>query len=190
MIQLIEYLNLVNPLSAEMEQDVRKVLQVKELAKDKHWLKEGEICNYITFIEFGLMKIYTEINDKEIVVWFNKELDAVISVKSFFKRSPSRVAIKTLEPTKIWYAAYDDLQKIYQKHTGFNVNGRVITEEYYTISEDHVLLMHLQARERYFETIKLFPWMRQRIKDKEMAGYLGISTAALSRIKHDKYVTK
>lgn len=187
MIELIQFLHMANPLTAEMEQDVRKALQVKELPKGRHWLREGEICNHITFIERGLMKIYTEINGKEVVVWFHKEFDAVISVKSFFKRVASRLAIQALETTRIWYATYDDLHRIYQKHTGFNINGRVITEEYYTISEDHVMLMHLPAKERYYELLKLFPWIEGRVKDKEMASYLGINVTNLSKIKNYKY---
>ncbi len=187
MIELIQYLHMANPLTAEMEQDVRKALQVKELTKGRHWLREGEVCNHITFIERGLMKIYTEINGKEVVVWFHKEFDAVISVKSFFKRVPSRLAIQALEPTRIWYATYEDLWRIYEKHPHFNINGRVITEEYYTISEDHVMLMHLPSRERYYKLLELFPWVEGRIKDKELAAYLGIPSANLSKIKHDRY---
>lgn len=188
MIELIQFLHMANPLTAEMEQDVRKALQVKELPKGRHWLREGEICNYITFIERGLMKIYTEINGKEVVVWFHKEFDAVISVKSFFKRVASRLAIQALEPTRIWYASYQDLYQIYGKHPHFNINGRIITEEYYTISEDHVMLMHLPAKERYLKFLELFPWMHGRVKDKEIASYLGVSAAALSLIKHGKYI--
>lgn len=187
MIQLLTFLQAVNPMTAELEQEVRKALKVRDIPKDKHWLREGEICNHIAFIETGLLKIYTEIKEKEVNVWFHKEFDAVISVKSFFKRVASRFAIKALEPTRLWYAEYADLQRIYEKHSSFNVNGRVITEEYYTISEDHVMLMHLPARDRYYELLRLFPWVEGRIKDKEMAAYLGITNANLSKIKHDRY---
>ncbi|HWB27699.1 MAG TPA: Crp/Fnr family transcriptional regulator [Chitinophagaceae bacterium] len=187
MIQLLEYLQAANPMSPELEQEVRMALKVRDLPKGRHWLRMGEVCNHILFIETGLMKSYTDIGNKEVTIWFHREFDAVISVKSFFKRTPSAIAIKTLEPTRIWFAEYNDLQRIYQRHPSFNVNGRVITEEYYTLSEDHVRLLHLAPRERYHELLQLFPWIEGRIRDKEMAAYLGISAAALSLIKRDKY---
>jgi len=66
----------------------------------------------------------------------------------------------------------------------FNINGWVITEHYYSISEKHVMLMHLPARERY--VLKLLPWLGGRIKDKEIAPYLGITNVGLSKIKNGK----
>lgn len=190
MIELIQFLHFVNPLTPELEQDIRKVLQVRELPKGRHWLREGEVCNHIAFIESGLMKTYTDINGKEVIVWFHKESDAVISVKSFFKRVASRVAIQAVEPTRLWFASYQDLYELYRRHPGFNINGRVITEEYYTVSEDHVMLLHLPAMERYYALLDLFPWVRGRIKDREMARYLGISKEAFSRIKNNRYDNK
>ncbi len=55
------------------------------------------------------------------------------------------------------------------RHPSFNINGRIITEHYYAISEDHVMLMHLPARERYAAFMTLFPWLSGRIRDKEVA---------------------
>lgn len=187
MIQLFDLLHMIYPLSAELEQSLRQILKVREIAKGKHWLRQDEVCNNIAFIETGLLKVYTERNGREVVVWFNKENDIIISVKSFFKRLPSGLAIQALEDTRVLYAEHADLQRIYQKYPGFNVNGRIITQEYYTLSEEHVMLMHLPAKERYFELLKLFPWMESRIKDKEMAAYLGINGANLSKIKNGRY---
>jgi len=81
-----------------------KGVEVRDLGKDKHWLRIGEISNHILFIETGLIKSYTEIGKKELIIWFHREFDAVIGVKSFFKWVPSDIAIKTMEPTRISYA--------------------------------------------------------------------------------------
>lgn len=184
MIQLFGLLHMIYPLSAELEQALRQVLKIRDIARGKHWLRQGEVCNNIAFIEAGLLKIYTERNGKEVVVWFNKENDIIISVKSFFKRLPSDLAVQALEDTRVLYAEHADLQRIYERYPTFNINGRIITQEYYTISEDHVMLMHLPARDRYQELLRLFPWMEGRIKDKEMAAYLGVAPQTLSSLKH------
>lgn len=131
-----------------------------------------------------MLKIYTDRLGKDLVVWFNRENDVIISVKSFFRRQPSELAIQALEDTRLEYAEHADLQRIYERFPAFNVNGRIITQEYYTLSEDHVMLMHLPARERYYELLRLFPWMAGRLKDKEMAAYLSITSVGLSKIKN------
>jgi len=185
MLELFQYLNSIYPLTPEVQSYMMQALKKRELPANTYWLREGNVCNRVAFIEKGLMKVFYNLDDKEIVVWFNKECDIIISVKSFFKQLPSQLAIKTIEPTTVNYLEYKDLEHIYKRYTDFNINGRKITEEYYCVSEDHLMLMHLPPKERYFALIKQYPWMPKRIKDKYLAGYLGITNVALSKYKHN-----
>jgi CRP-like cAMP-binding protein len=183
MLELFQYLNSIYPLTAEIQSYLMQALKKRELPSNAYWLREGDVNNRIAFIEKGLVKIFYNLNDKEIVVWFNKEQDIIISVKSFFKQTPSQLAIRTIEPTILHYIEYKDLEYIYRKYTDFNINARKITEEYYCTSEDHLMLMHLPPKERYFALRAQHPWMEKRIKGKYLAGYLGITNVALSKFK-------
>ena len=183
MLELFQYLNFIHPLSADIQSYLIQALKKRELRPNSYWLREGDICDRIAFIEKGLIKIFYNSGHREIIVWFNKESDFVISVKSFFDQIPSRLSIKTIEPTVVNYIEYKDLDYIYSKYTDFNITARKITEKYYCISEDHLMLMHLPPKERYAALLKQFPWMPGRIKDKYLAGYLGITNVALSRYK-------
>jgi len=183
MLDLFRYLNSIYPLKPELQSYLLQALKKRELPANSFWLREGDTCNRIAFIEKGLMKVFYSVHDKEIVVWFNKECDIIISVKSFFKQIPSRLAIKSIEATIVNYIEFKDLEYIYNKYTDFNINARKITEEYYCVSEDHLMLMHLPAKERYQSLIKQYPWMPKRIKDKYLAAYLGITNVALSKLK-------
>ncbi len=185
MLELFQYLNSIYPLSPEIQSYLLQILRKRELPANSYWLREGDVCNRIAFIEKGLMKIFYNLGDKEIIVWFNKERDIIISVKSFFNQTPSKLAIRTIEPTIVNYIDYKDLEYIYSKYAHFNINARKITEKYYCISEDHLMLMHLPSKERYPALLKQFPWMADRIKDKYLACYLGITNVALSRYKRD-----
>jgi CRP-like cAMP-binding protein len=185
MLELFQYLNSIHPLAPEVQSYLMQALKKRELPANSFWLREGEICSKIAFIEKGLVKVFYDLEGKEIVVWFNKECDIVISVKSFFKQIPSPLAIKTIEVTTINYIDYKDLDYIYKKYTDFYVNARRITEEYYCSSEDHLMLMHLPPKARYLALIKQYPWMTKRIKDKYLAAYLGITNVALSKFKNN-----
>jgi len=184
MLELFQYLNSIHPVTPELQSYLLQVLKKRELAANTFWLREGEVCNRIAFIEKGLMKIFYYLNDKEVDIWFNKECDIIISVKSFFNQTVSKLAIKTIEPTIVNYVEYKDLAYIYEKYPHFNINARKITEEYYCYSEDHLMLMHLPPKERYLTLIENYPWMEKRIKDKYLAGYLGITNVALSKFKN------
>jgi len=184
MLELFQYLNSIYPLTSELQSFLMQALKKRELPANSFWLREGDICNRIAFIERGLIKIFYNLHDKEIIVWFNKECDIIISVKSFFNQTPSQLAIKTIEPTILNYIEHRDLEYIYSRYAHFNINARKITEKYYCISEDHLMLMHLPPKERYYALLKQFPWICKRIKDKYVAAYLGITNVALSRFKN------
>jgi CRP-like cAMP-binding protein len=184
MLELFHYLNSIYPLTPEVQMYIMQALKKRDLPANYYWLREGDVCNKIAFIEKGLVKIFYTLDDKEIIVWFNKENDITISVKSFFNQQPSQLSIKTIEPTIINYIDFKDLDYIYEKYACFNINARKITEQYYCLSEDHLMLMHFPPRERYHELLRQFAWMEKRLTDKYLAAYLGITNVALSKFKN------
>ena len=94
MVQVLTFLESLSPLPAELEQELRRALRLKELGRDKHWLREGEEQGHLAFIETGLMKAYTPYGEKESVLWFYRERDAVVPARM-------ALAIKALEPTRL-----------------------------------------------------------------------------------------
>ena len=94
MVHVLTFLESLSPLPAELEQELRRALRLKELGRDKHWLQEGDEPGHLAFIETGLMKAYTPYGEKESVLWFYRERDAVVPARM-------ALAIKALEPTRL-----------------------------------------------------------------------------------------
>ena len=149
MLELLAFLNQVYPLGADVQYAIGQVLRKKELRKDQVWLQEGAICDRIAFIESGLVKVYFESGVKEVCLWYNRENEVTLSVASFFNRQPSRLTIRAVAPTILYYIYYEDLQKLYNSHIDFNINGRRLLEHYYSISEAHVALLLQPVNMRY-----------------------------------------
>ncbi len=184
MLELFQYLNNIYPLSAEMQSYLMQVLRRRELPANYYWLREEEVCTKVTFIEKGLMKLFYTLEEREIITGFKKEYDIAISVTSFFKQLPSRLSIRTIEPTVVSYIELKEIEYIYKRHTDFNINARKITERYYCTLEEHLMLMYLPPKERFIELMKQHTWMSARIKDKHLAAYIGISNVAFSKFKN------
>jgi CRP-like cAMP-binding protein len=185
MLELLSYLNSMQTLTPKTQEFLGKFLKKRELRKNYVWLREGEVCDKIAFIEKGLVKIFFESGQKEVCLWYNKENDVMISVHSFFSQSLSQLSIRIVEPTVIYYITYKELQELYQLDPSFNVNGRKILEQYYSISEMHVKLLLQPPRQRYETISQLYPWMvdGKRIKDKMLAAYLGVERTTLYRYR-------
>ena len=186
MEELLKSLNSIHPLSPEAIEYFRINLKTKKLHKKDLLLKIGRINEDIYFVHYGLLRCYYLIDDKEISSWFMKEGDVMISVESFFKQSISYEAIQAIEDSLVHYITYSDLQFMYKNFSEFNVIGRVLTERYYTLSEERLHSIRFKsARKKYAYLMKNHPELILRVPSKYLASYLGINEVTLSKIKGD-----
>ena len=184
MKQLLDLLNRIHPLSKPLEDFLGEHLKLKELRKKEFLLKAGHVSRYIYFIESGLLRCFYIRHEAEVCSWFMKEGDVIISVESFFTQRPSYESIQALEDCELYYISYDELQFIYRHFPEFNFTGRVLTEKYYTLSEQRLYSLRMQrGYERYQYIIEHFPELILRVPSKYLASYLGITEVTLSHIK-------
>lgn len=185
MQEFISFLNTIHPLSDGCQKYLWDTIKIKHLKKGEMFLHAGKVSNELCFITSGLLKSYYMEREKEIVSsWFMKEGDFVISVRSFFSRTPSIENIQALEKTSLFTITYDELQKGYLDFLEFNVVGRLLLEKYYSKEVEKNYILKLEnASEKYAYLVEYFPWMIHRISNKNIASFLGISEHRLSHIK-------
>ena len=182
---VIKSLELIHPLSAALKQWLTVHLKERSLTKREIFLSPGEICSKISFITKGLLRSFS-INDDGIdtTVWFMKEGDVTISVKSFYERSPGLECIEAIEESTLFYITYDELQEVYFLFPEFNIVGRIITQSYYILSEERLLgIRNKKAIDRYKFLLKYHPEIILRAHSQYIASYLDIDKATLSRLK-------
>ena len=184
MEQLLEYLNSIHPISQSLLEYLILNLKVKTLQKKDFLLKKGRVNTEICFVQTGLLRCFYMIDDKEVSSWFMKEGDVIISVESFFTQKESFENIQAVEDSELYYITYDELQFIYQHYVEFNFIGRVLTERYYSLSEQRLYSMRMQrAPDRYLYLLKHHAELILRVPSKYLASYLGIAEPTLSTIK-------
>ncbi len=186
MLELLRYMNAIHPLSAETQALLAIILKEHVVLKGRHWLKQGEVCERIAFIQRGLFRIYFDSGSKDASLWYNRENEVTISVHSFFTQTPSAFSIQAIEDTSVLYITHNQLQELYARYPEFNINGRRILEHYYSISEMHVRLLMSPTILRFEIIQQLYPWLMEdeRITNKMLAAYIGISPEHLSRFQN------
>lgn len=184
MKEFFDILNSIHSLSPALQQYLSTVLKSVTIERKNFILKEGEICKSLFYIEKGLIRCFYNINSKEVSSWFMKEGDLITSVESFFRQKPSYESIQVLEDCSLIGIQYDELQHMYHHFPEMNFIARVLTEKYYTLSEQRLYSIRmLRASERYKFLIDNFPELIQRVPSKYLSSYLSISEETLSRIK-------
>ena len=182
---LLQNLSLIYPISPELNDYLMEKLKLVMLPKKGFLLKEGRICKNIYFINKGLARCFYIKEGKEVSSWFMKEGDLIISVESYFNQQPSHENIQAIEDCELISASFEDLKFIYYKYPEFNFIARVLTEKYYTLSEQRLFSLRMQrASERYAHLMNHSPEIIQRVPSTFIASYLGITLETLSRIKH------
>ncbi len=184
MDSLLHMLNEIYPLSPSLKLHLCSILEARKVRRRAHLLKAGQVCRNICFIEKGLLRCYYIRHGAEVCSWFMKERDVVISVDSFFRQQPGYEYIQALEDTILHFISYEQLQQTYQEFPEFNYIGRVLTERYYSLSEQRLYSLRMQrAIERYQFMLVNFPDLNGRVPGKHLASYLGITSVTLSKIR-------
>lgn len=188
MLEFLAFLNSLYPLSAEAQAAMIASMTERKLRKGQHLLREGEVCKQLTFIKSGLLKVYFDRGDREVALWYNKEMDCVLSVQSFFAQAPSVLSIKCVEDSEVFVVPHLSVEHFYDRFPEYNRHARMILQHYYALSEAHVMLLLQTPRQRYEAISKMYPWMMDgsRLTSEMLADYLGIDRTTLSRYKNGR----
>jgi CRP/FNR family transcriptional regulator, anaerobic regulatory protein len=179
----LDFLSTIIPISDNLKYRLDSILKTAEFKKKTLLLKEGQVCNYIYFIESGLLRVYYTKEDKEICSGLVCEGGLAISVKSFFKREKSDEFIETIEDTRVQYISYHELESLYADFPEYNIVGRKLITEYYVKSEERNFLLRKQTAQEKFEFFKKhFGHLMQRVQRKDIASFIGINLETLSRL--------
>ena len=152
MEQIKAYLDIVAKISQKDWEFFTSKLQRNVIPKKTTFLKINEIENRISFIEFGVVRLFIpkENPDKEITFGFSFQNQFISAYDSFLMQKPSLYQLQTLTETSLLSITYADLQEVYQKTQIGNLIGRLTAERLFLIkSKREQNLLNLSAEERY-----------------------------------------
>lgn len=174
-------------LTDEEFQVFYNLIEVKMLTKNEFFLEEGQICNYIGFVNHGVLIYFKSMdNGNEITTDFAFEGDWVTVNQSRLNNSPSLISIKAIEDSELLVIKQQDLCDLYIKIPKIERLGRILIEQaYLKIVQQSVDLQVLTATERYENLLHQFPEIFQRVQLYHIANYLGIAPKSLSRIRKE-----
>ncbi|MEM6319490.1 MAG: Crp/Fnr family transcriptional regulator [Bacteroidota bacterium] len=165
-------------------EDLLPFLYKKNIKAGDYFLKNGQICQEISFVEKGLLRLYYLNDGKEVTNCFCKENTITTSQTSLITQRESDLSIQAIEPTQLIVFSYHVLQKLYEKNLFWQQVGRLALErEIITMECHNRFLSDLTATQRYQQVLRNDPDLLQRVPLNYLATYLQVAPETLSRIR-------
>ena len=161
------------------------LLQSKKLKRKEFLLRQGDICQTENFIVRGCLRIYTiDENGFEHIIMFGIEDWWVSDLLSFLTVTKTNYFIDALEETELLQISKPNLDKLYQEVPKFERFFRLLLQDAYVAQQQRInQILSLNAEQRYLNFIKKYPAFEQRIPQKQVAAYLGITPVFLSMLR-------
>lgn len=168
------------------EQETYISLLSKRTVKKKTFLlREGDTIAHEFFVTKGCLKVYT-LNDKgvEHISMFAIEDWWTGDILSFINQQPSKYFIEALEDSEVIQISKNNYDLLFEHIPKF--------ERFYRVLYQRSLISYIQrtnqsialsAEERYTNFTKKYPSLVNRVSQKNIAAYLGVTPEFLSVLR-------
>lgn len=188
MKQLLQHISRHIELDSNEEAYFLSLIQEKTIRKKEFLLQQGEVCKTENYLLSGCMRTFT-LNERgeEQTVQFGIEDWWVGDLYSFLTQTPASYSIEALEDTVVAQITKENLDRLYQQVPKFDRFFRLILQNAFIAQQDRIhRSLSWSAKERYEDFSSKYPQLEQRIAQKHIASYLGITPVFLSMLRRKR----
>ncbi len=185
---LKKYCQKLIPFSEEELDLIDDYFEIKTLKKKEFLLKDNANCNFVAFISKGSIRHFHVKNGDEKTCDITFEEMWTTDFQSFTHNNISIMNLQAMEDTTVFLIRKHNLYKLYNECSKYETFGRLMAENVaQRATEIAMSLSSEKPEERFQNLLKKQPDLFQRIPQKYIANFLGISPESLSRIQKRIY---
>lgn len=157
----------------------------KKIRKRQYTLNAGDVCQYITFVEKGLLRSFSvDDGGQEHVVQFAVEGWWITDMGSFLSGEEAMYNIEALEDSEVLNMTKQAMDEMMDQHPRMERYFRLLMQNnIVALQRRAVAYMSLSAEEKYLKVMEVYPDIINRAPQQHIASYLGITPETLSRIR-------
>lgn len=181
------FCNQFSSLDFKATNELSIAVKTKTFEKGDFVLEFGKTCQYLYFINEGLLKINSFTNDKEFIMRFFSENTLFSVFDSFITQTPATSNIIALEKTTVTMISYKSMEEICKKNHSMETFYReLLSKATVRMTKRIREMLEEDATIRYNHFVTENHSIMQRISLGDIAKYLGITQQSLSRIRNQK----
>lgn len=173
------------PFADEDVETLKQYFIPKKLRKRQYALNAGDVCQYITFVEKGLLRSFT-VDDEgnEHVVQFAIEGWWISDMGSFVSGNKALYNIEALEDCELLNLTKPSMEELLVKLPLMERFFRKLMQNNIVALQRRVIAyMSLSAEEKYLKLLEVAPDIMTRASQQHIASYLSITPETLSRVR-------
>ena len=175
------------PLSPELLKRLQETGVEISIKKNQYLLQQGQVCLHGYYLNKGsLIQLFQHENGKEIVLGFYVDhvYSFLSSPRSYFNETGSTFEIKALEDCSLLAFRKEDLERMAEEFSEFRLFYHKITANaLHNMYMFSAMRLSLSAEDFFIYLMKNHPAYLQRIPDKYIARFIGVSDEWLCKVK-------
>ena len=164
---------------------IRSYFYAENLHKNEFFTKSDKICDKLSFVKSGILRIYALSNGKEITHWISTENYLLTEVTGFFFDQPNRWNIQALTDIELLTIKKTDYLKLCKALPKWNEIEKQFILKCFAMLEDRVFShLSMTAEERYELFFEQNKALYNRVPLQYIASVLGMTAETFSRIRN------
>lgn len=182
---LIETLKEIFSMPQRKVEELLKVCTIETHAKNEMVVTKGKTFNRLGYIIHGAARIYySNERGEEVSYLLQVNGDVIGDYAGFITGAASEVKIEILLPTEVLYLEKNQLDTLIQKDIFWLFFAKQLSDMAFLSAKQRLdELFFYTPEQRYLNLIKKSPEILNKIPQKYISSYLGITPPSLSRIR-------
>ena len=182
---IFKNINAITPLTKDEENTIASYLVEKQYKTKTLLLNAGEVCKSSYFVKSGVLRSFT-INDNiiEHILHFACKGWWIGEMYSLISQKPGHLFIEVLEYAEIIELSKENQEILYKEVPKLERFFRILTENSLVSHQERIMNnLSLTAEERFINFKNKYPELLQKVPQKHIASYLGVTPEFYSKMK-------
>lgn len=172
-------------LTVEEKQLFLSKIEIQRYKSKSILLNSGQICTHSYFVNSGILRSFN-INDNivEHVLNFACEGWWIGDMYSLISQKPGNLFIEVLEDAEVVLLSKENQEQLYTEIPKLERFFRILTENSLVANQERLMdNLSLSAEECFDKFCKRYPDLIQKIPQKQIASYIGVTPEFFSKMK-------
>lgn len=184
MTDLEQYINFNFDVKGEELAGIASLFEPGIVRKGDFYIKSGAVCNKLSFVQSGFLRLYAAAENKDITQWIFSKGYFIGDMPSLTFGVPSRWNIQALTDTAVFTIQKEQYHKIAETVPRWPEIEKHFIIKCFTIMEDRIFAhLSLTADERYAVFYEQNKALFNQVPLQYIASMLGMTPETFSRVR-------